>query len=182
MTKKYTLFVIGGILMCGGAGCASEAAPAPAPVAAPAPAALMPTPVVALPTPTVETPPPAPTVDQADGGTPVTSIFKAGDKVVARWNGGNTWWDAQVTKASGDEVFVKYTDGSSQTLPPLDVAHLHQPNSSVHVGQEVLALWNGTSYYSAFIKKITDTAVTVKWKDGSGVAELPYAAIEVPGK
>lgn len=110
------------------------------------------------------------------------ATFKVGDTVVARWKAGTRWWDAKVTAVSGDEVTVKYSDGAVEVLPPLLVAHLNQPNSSIGAGQEVLAKWSDGKYYSGFVQSYDDSTVTVKWKDGSSPSKLPYSSVELPGR
>lgn len=110
------------------------------------------------------------------------ATFKVGDTVVARWKAGTRWWDAKVTAVSGDEVTVKYSDGVVEVLPPLLVAHLNQPNSSIAAGQEVLAKWSDGKYYSGFVQSFDDSTVTVKWKDGSSPSKLPYSSVELPGR
>ena len=109
-------------------------------------------------------------------------VFKVGDKVKGRWKGGTRYWDAVVTAVSGDEVSVKYSDGMTEVLPPMSVAHLNQPNSSIKVGQEVLAKWSDGQYYVGFVNSFDDKNVTVKWKDGSAPSKVPYSSVEVPGK
>jgi hypothetical protein len=110
------------------------------------------------------------------------NIFKTGDKVKSRWKGGVRWWDATVIATSGDEVTVKYADGIVEVLPPLFVAHLNQPNSTIKAGQEVLAKWSDGNYYAGFVTTFDDESVMVKWKDGSAPSKVPYASVEMPGR
>ncbi len=111
-----------------------------------------------------------------------TAIFKVGENIMGRWKGGSRWYPGKITKVSGDEVYVHYDDGSDEVLPPMNVAHLNQPNSSVSVGQSVLAKWNNGSYYSGKVAALDDSTVTVKWDDGSSPSKLPYSSVELPGR
>jgi hypothetical protein len=108
--------------------------------------------------------------------------FKAGDKVIADWKGGDMWWDAVVTGVKGNKISVKYT--SDNTLDTLDagaVAHLNQPNSTLVAGSKVVAKWNGGSYYNATVVSVSDTKVKLRWSDKS-VTEVPFSVVEMPGK
>jgi len=111
-----------------------------------------------------------------------TATFKAGEKVMGRWKGGSRWYPGKITKVSGDEVYMHYDDGSDEVLPPLNVAHLNQPNSTIAVGQGVLAKWSDNNYYSGTVKSFDDSTVTVKWNDGSTPSKLPYSSVELPGR
>ena len=111
-----------------------------------------------------------------------TTVFKAGEKVMGRWKGGSRWYPGKITKVSGDEVYMHYDDGSDEVLPPINVAHLNQPNSTIAVGQGVLAKWSDNNYYSGTVKSFDDSTVTVKWDDGSTPSKLPYSAVELPGR
>lgn len=101
---------------------------------------------------------------------------------MGRWKGGNRWYPGKITKVSGDEIYVNYDDGSKEVLPPMNVAHLSQPNSSIAVGQAVLAKWTDNNYYSGTVQSFDDSTVTVKWNDGSSPSKLPYSAVELPGR
>lgn len=111
-----------------------------------------------------------------------TAVFKVDEKIMGRWKGGNRWYPGKITKVSGDEIYVNYDDGSKEVLPPMNVAHLNQPNSSISVGQAVLAKWTDNNYYSGTIQSFDDSTVTVKWNDGSSPSKLPYSAVELPGR
>jgi hypothetical protein len=111
-----------------------------------------------------------------------TAVFKVDEKIMGRWKGGNRWYPGKITKVSGDEIYVNYDDGSKEVLPPMNVAHLSQPNSSIAVGQAVLAKWTDNNYYSGTVQSFDDSTVTVKWNDGSSPSKLPYSAVELPGR
>ncbi len=111
-----------------------------------------------------------------------TTVFKVDEKVMGRWKGGSKWYPGKITKVSGDEIYVSYDDGSKEVLPPMNVAHLNQPNSSISVGQAVLAKWSDYNYYSGTVQSFDDSTVTVKWSDGSSPSKLPYSSVELPGR
>lgn len=110
------------------------------------------------------------------------AVFKAGEKVMGRWKGGSRWYPGKITKVTGDEIYMHYDDGTDEVLPPMNVAHLNQPNSTISIGQGVLAKWSDNNYYSGTVQSFDDSTVTVKWNDGSAPSKLPYSAVELPGR
>lgn len=40
--------------------------------------------------------------------------FKVGDRVQARWQGGNAWFDGTIEEIDGDKIFIKYDDGDEE--------------------------------------------------------------------
>lgn len=52
-------------------------------------------------------------------GTP-PPCFKEGDKVVAQWKG-DSWWKARITKISGNDVDITYSDGEKGTRKLTDM-------------------------------------------------------------
>lgn len=40
--------------------------------------------------------------------------FKVGDRVQARWQGGEAWFDGRIAEVNGDQFFIKYDDGDEE--------------------------------------------------------------------
>ena len=66
----------------------------------------------------------------------------------------------------GENVTVTYTDdGSSGTVPPTDVRAIL--DTAFAVGDRVLAVWSGGSFYLGEVSEVKGTTYTVKRDDGS---------------
>ncbi len=112
----------------------------------------------------------------------VAAGFAIGDKVMADWKGGDTWWDAVVTAVNGAKISVKYSsDGSADTLASSAIAHYPTGAAKVKAGDKVVAKWVGSTFYNGTIVSVTATTASVKWSDKS-VSVVALTDIAVAGK
>ena len=96
------------------------------------------------------------------------AAFAVGDKVVANWKNGGTWWSAKITSLNADKINVKYdSDNSADSLVPTAVAHVPTKPAVVKVGDKVVAKWNSGGFYSGTVSAVGAGKATIVWSDGT---------------
>lgn len=92
--------------------------------------------------------------------------FRPGDRVLARWRGGNFLFPGTVERADDQGIAIAYDDGDRDTRPPADVRPFDwQP------GTRIEAIWSGNGqYYAATILRISDSSLAVRFDD-DGIEE-----------
>jgi len=87
-----------------------------------------------------------------------------GDRVLARWQGGDFWFPGKLVRANGEQMAIQYDDGMQETRPAKHVRPLDW-----RVGSRIDAVWTGNGgWYAATIVEINDdgTMLTVLYEDG----------------
>ena len=85
------------------------------------------------------------------------SAQDAGDWVLAQWQGGNDWYPGVVQSRSGNQVTIRYDDGTMETRPANQVRRYDW-----QVGTRVVCRWSNGQWY--------DAAITAMGRDGSTIS------------
>lgn len=87
-----------------------------------------------------------------------------GDWVLAQWQGGSHWYPGVIQARSGDEVTIRYDDGSREIRPINQVRPFNW-----QVGTQVVCRWTDGSWYAATITRIEGNGynLDVVYEDGA---------------
>jgi len=109
------------------------------------------------------------------------SILNAEEKltvgmfVAAQYSNGN-WYTGTITKISGKDYTVTFTDGDVSVVTKEKVRTFSK-NIKLKEGDRVLALYGSGQMYTAIVKEVEKDKATVKWEDGSGYASVDFDKI-----
>ena len=104
------------------------------------------------------------------------SMLSAADKltegsfVAAQFSNGN-WYTGKITKISGKNYTVTFTDGDVSVVTS-DKIRLFSKDIKLAEGERVLAVYGSGQMYTAIVKEVKSGSAMVKWEDGSGYANL----------
>ncbi|HVQ10048.1 MAG TPA: agenet domain-containing protein [Allosphingosinicella sp.] len=86
-----------------------------------------------------------------------------GDWVLGQWRGGSDWYPGVVTARTGNQVTIRYDDGTSETRPVNQVRPYNW-----RVGSRVVCRFTDGSWYDATITGMAADGLTisVRYADG----------------
>lgn len=92
-----------------------------------------------------------------------TMAQEPGAWVLAQWQGGNDWYPGVVTAHVGNQVTIRYDDGTSETRPANQVRPYDW-----RVGSRVVCRFTDGSWYAAAITAMAPDGLTisVRYDDG----------------
>ncbi len=109
---------------------------------------------------------------------PAKTPLAVGQKVVATWQG-NNWWTANITAIKGEYIEVKYSDNTTGIKKQNEVvAHPELLYAGgivpcLKVGEKVVSVWQGNSWWTATIDKLTEDIAEITYSDGEkGIHKL----------
>ena len=87
-----------------------------------------------------------------------------GDWVLAQWRGGSQWFPGVVVNRSGNQITIRYDDGSVETRPVNQIRPYDW-----RVGSQIECQWTDGSWYAATITGIGQNGynLTVLYEDGT---------------
>lgn len=101
-----------------------------------------------------------------------------GQKVVASWRG-NNWWIAEITAIKGDYIEITYSDKTTgikkknEVLPHPDFLYAGGIIPCLKIGDSVVSVWQGDSWWVAKIDKVTEDIAEITYSDGEkGIHKL----------
>ena len=92
------------------------------------------------------------------------NVLLPGDRVLARWEGGEFWFPGKLVRSNGEQLAIRYDDGMEDVRPAGEVKPLDWK-----VGSRIDAVWTGNGgWYAANIVEINadGTMLTVLYDDG----------------
>ena len=94
--------------------------------------------------------------------------YYEGDRILARWNGGDFWFAGRVHSTASDEsVAIRYDDGMTDIRPANQVKRFDWT-----VGSRIDAIWSGNGqWYAARIMAIEPEGRSVEVRFDDGIRE-----------
>ena len=88
---------------------------------------------------------------------------QAGDWVLAQWQGGADWYPGVITVRSGNQVTIRYDDGTTETRPLNQIRPYNW-----RVGSRVVCLFTNGRWYDATITAMDPGGllISVRYDDG----------------
>ena len=92
------------------------------------------------------------------------SAQNPGDWVLAQWRGGSQWFPGVVQARSGNQITIRYDDGSVETRPVNQIRPFDW-----RVGTQIECQWTDGSWYRATITGMAADGynLTVLYEDGT---------------
>ena len=91
----------------------------------------------------------------------------AGDWVLAQWQGGSDWYPGVVQSRSGNQVTIRYDDGTMETRPVNQVRRYDW-----QVGSRVVCRWSNGQWYDAVITAMAADGLTISVRYDDGDSEI----------
>jgi len=98
-------------------------------------------------------------------------MSQAGDRILARWEGGDFWFPGTVHSRNGDTIAIQYDDGMSEIRPSDQVKPLDWD-----VGSAIHAVWDGNgAWFACHIVRIDGEGrnLRVRFDDDDTEQETP---------
>lgn len=87
----------------------------------------------------------------------------AGDWVLAQWRGESEWYPGVIESRAGDQVTIRYDDGTRETRPVNQVRPFNW-----QAGTHVVCRWTDGSWYAATITRIENGYnLDILYEDGT---------------
>lgn len=109
---------------------------------------------------------------------PAKTPLAVGQKVVATWQG-NNWWTANITAIKGEYIEVKYSDNTTgikkqnEVVVHPEVLYAGGIVPCLKAGDKVVSVWQGNSWWTATIDKLTEDIAEITFADGEkGIHKL----------
>lgn len=94
-----------------------------------------------------------------------SKVIATGDVVWAQW-GENSWYHGTVGSGCADGFTVNFDDGTDGCYPTGKIVSDSAP-ASVGVGDDVVARWTDSVYYTAKVTAVSGDTVSVAYGDGT---------------
>lgn len=92
-------------------------------------------------------------------------VVATGDAVWAQW-GENSWYHGTVGPGCADGFTVNFDDGTDGCYPTAKIVTDAAPGS-VSVGDDVVARWTDSVYYTAKVYAVSGDTISVEYGDGT---------------
>lgn len=111
---------------------------------------------------------------------PISALYAAdkltvGMDVAALYSNGS-WYTGKITKISGNDYTITYTDGDVSVVTKEKI-RVFSKNIKLAEGERVLAVYGSGQMYVGFVKSVDKDGALIKWEDGSGYANLAFDKI-----
>jgi hypothetical protein len=92
---------------------------------------------------------------------------QAGDWVLAQWQGGSDWYPGVIQSRNGNQVTIRYDDGTMETRPVNQVRRYDW-----RVGSRVVCRWSNGQWYDAAITAMANDGLTISVRYDDGDTEI----------
>lgn len=91
------------------------------------------------------------------------SAQRVGDWVLGQWQGGNDWYPGVIAAVRGNQITIRYDDGTMETRPANQVRRYDW-----RVGSRIVCRWTNGQWYDATITAMAPdgSTISVRYDDG----------------